>query len=348
MTDHQNDLPPPLSGGSPLYSRTPPASARLINKRPLRLALFLGASIISLSLIYAFIIIPSHRGAAEAKSQEKPRTHKPNPPAEISSGPSSYRDLTLPPPLGPGNKDLPNESLLTPPSLDLNIKPLPEKSVSTHNEDYDRALISKLFFEPSKEAGPLKEPVNKANALRAGTFIPAALITAVNTERSGPILALITEPVYDSASGSIILIPQGTRLMGRTLGDSDYGTKRAHLIWERLIFEDGRSVILPKEPGIDTDGAGGIKGRIDRRLAELGLASLAAGTMTTLGELAKDRADHHHSLIGDIGNAASIEAARTGSKQIDRELSVKPVLNLAKGSRLGLLLTQDLVIEPLP
>lgn len=153
MTDHPHDLPPSLSGGSPLYSRTPPPSARLINKRPLRLALFLGASIISLSLIYAFIIIPSHRGAAEAQSPEKPRTHKPNPPAEISSGPSSYRDLTLPAPLGPDNKDkdLSNENLIAPQGLDLRAKPLSEAAVSTHNEDYDRALISKLFFEPSKK-----------------------------------------------------------------------------------------------------------------------------------------------------------------------------------------------------
>jgi type IV secretion system protein TrbI len=183
--------------------------------------------------------------------------------------------------------------------------------------------------------------------LKAGTVIPAALLTAVDTEREGRLLAVVTENVFDTLTGEYLLIPQGARLLGRYNGDQTYGERRAFLVWERIVFADGRSLTLAKEPGVDSAGASGVTGRVDRRLGQLVVASLFSGVITTLGEAARrDGEDKSGSLLGDAGDAASIEAARVGGRLIDRELEVKPTIRIAQGSRVQVLLTRDLILEP--
>jgi type IV secretion system protein TrbI len=184
--------------------------------------------------------------------------------------------------------------------------------------------------------------------LKAGTVIPAALLTAVDTEREGRILAVVTENVFDTVTGEYLLIPQGARLLGRYNGDQTYGERRAFLVWERIVFADGRSLTLAKEPGVDSAGAGGVRGRVDRRLGQLAIASIFSGVITTLGEAARrDGEDKSGSLLGDAGDAASIEAARVGGRLIDRELEVKPTIRIAQGERVQVLLTRDLILEPI-
>jgi type IV secretory pathway VirB10-like protein len=183
--------------------------------------------------------------------------------------------------------------------------------------------------------------------LKAGTVIPAALLTAVDTQREGRVIAVVTENVFDTVTGDYLLIPQGARLLGRFNGDQTYGERRAFLMWERIIFTDGRSLTLNKEPGVDSTGAGGVTGRVDRRLGQLALAALASGVITTLGEAARrDGEDKSSSLLGEAGDAASIEAARVGGRLIDRELDVKPTIRIAQGTRVQVLLTRDLILEP--
>jgi type IV secretory pathway VirB10-like protein len=183
--------------------------------------------------------------------------------------------------------------------------------------------------------------------LKAGTVIPAALLTAIDTQREGRVVALVTENVFDTVSGQYLLIPQGGRLLGRFDGDQTYGERRAFVVWERIIFADGRSITLNKEPGVDSAGAGGVTGRVDRRLGQLVIASLFSGAITTLGEAARRDGDgKSSSFMGDAGDAASIEAARVGGRLIDRELDVKPTIRIAQGSRVQVLLTKDLVLEP--
>ena len=80
----------------------------------------------------------------------------------------------------------------------------------------------------------------------------------------------------------------------------------------------------------------------------LAIASLFSGVITTLGEAARrDGENKSGSLLGDAGDAASIEAARVGGRLIDRELDVKPTIRIAQGERVQVLLTRDLILEPI-
>ena len=184
--------------------------------------------------------------------------------------------------------------------------------------------------------------------LKAGAFIPSALVTVVDTSRPGPVVAAVTQNVFDTVTGRILLVPQGSKLIGRHGGESRYGDRRAFLVWDRLILPNGKSLILTEEAGVDAQGAVGVRGRADRRLLQLGVATLFAGAITTLGQLAReeDDDDHDSSLLGSAGDAASIEAARVGGRLIDRELEVRPSIRVAAGAPVRVLITRDLILEP--
>ncbi|MBU2292493.1 MAG: conjugal transfer protein TraI, partial [Alphaproteobacteria bacterium] len=182
--------------------------------------------------------------------------------------------------------------------------------------------------------------------LKAGAIVPAALLTAVDTSRAGPVIATVTQNVYDSVSGRHLLLPQGTRLVGTSEGESAYGDRRAFLTWERLILPNGKSLILTGEPGVDAQGAIGVRGQVDRRLWPLLVGTLFAGAITTLGQIARDDDGGSGGLLGDAGDAAAIEGARVGGRLVDRELEVRPSIRLRAGAPVRVMITRDLILEP--
>ncbi len=181
--------------------------------------------------------------------------------------------------------------------------------------------------------------------LKAGAIIPAALLTAVDTARAGPVIATVTQNVYDTVSGRHLVLPQGTRLIGRHEGESAYGDRRAFLTWDRLILPNGKSLVLTGEPGVDAQGAVGVRGSVDRRLFPLLVGTLFAGAITTLGQIARDD-EGGGGLLGDAGDAAAIEGARVGGRLIDRELEVRPSIRLRAGAPVRVMITRDLILEP--
>lgn len=183
--------------------------------------------------------------------------------------------------------------------------------------------------------------------LKAGAVVPAALLTAIDTARAGPVVATVTQNVFDSITGRHLLVPQGTRLIGRSEGESAYGDRRAFVSWERLILPNGKSLILSGEPGVDAQGAVGLRGEVDRRLVPLLIGTLFAGAITTLGQAARDSdGGGSGGLLGDAGDAAAIEGAQVGGRLVDRELAVRPSIRLRAGAPVRVMITRDLILEP--
>ena len=141
-------------------------------------------------------------------------------------------------------------------------------------------------------------------------------------------------------------------LMGRAprpgavrIRKSAHGDRRAFLVWDRLILPNGKSLILSEEPGVDAQGAIGVRGEVDRRLLPLGVATLFAGAITTLGELARGGSEDR-SFAASAGSAASIEAAQVGGRLVDRELGVQPSIRVRAGAPVRVMITRDLILEP--
>lgn len=183
--------------------------------------------------------------------------------------------------------------------------------------------------------------------LKAGAIIPAVLLTGVDTSRAGPVVATVSQNVFDSVSGRHLVLPQGTRLIGRHEGESAYGDRRAFLAWDRLILPNGKSLVLTEEPGVDAQGAVGVRGSVDRRLLPLLVGTLFAGAITTLGQIARDGDDRASGgLLGDAGDAAAIEGSQVGGRLVDRELQVRPSIRLRPGAQVRVMITRDLILEP--
>ncbi len=96
----------------------------------------------------------------------------------------------------------------------------------------------------------------------AGTLIPVQLRTAINTDLPGEVVAQVTRNVYDSQQRRI-LIPAGTRVLGRVDNQVGMGQARVNIAWYRLIFPNDHSLNLPGFTSADAQGAAGIRGKVN-------------------------------------------------------------------------------------
>jgi type IV secretion system protein TrbI len=355
----------------PLDARAPRPPVVRLRRGVLVGLVMAGAGLVGGSLAWAFVVQPELRDRArEARLEGRaPEAHGAVRPSEIvTDGPASYGQLDrLPPPRRLGGRDETSSPPRAPTPADGAARPPPPPD--RHRGLAGEARASELFFAagsrtaPATQAGqgpPLAAtqdygatynphallPPLSPYEVKAGAVIPAALLTVVDTAREGPVAAVVTENVFDTVSGRRLLIPQGARLLGRHEGESRHGDKRAFIAWERLILPNGKSLRLGREPGVDAQGAIGVRGDVDRRLRSLLVATLFAGAVTTLGQAARDRDDGDGGWWADAGDAAAIEGARLGGKLIDRELEVRPVIRLRPGERVRVLITRDLILEP--
>ena len=180
--------------------------------------------------------------------------------------------------------------------------------------------------------------------LSAGTMIPASLLTGLNSDLPGIVLAQVTEPVRDSATGTIVLIPQGARLIGRYDSMVAFGQSRALVVWQRILFPDGSSVRLDNVPATDASGFAGLEDRVEfhegRLLKGIALSSLL-GVGTELGLGADER-----ELVRALRESAQTNGARAGEAIVSRNLEVQPTLTVRPGWPVRAVLHKDLVLKP--
>jgi type IV secretion system protein VirB10 len=179
--------------------------------------------------------------------------------------------------------------------------------------------------------------------LQAGSVIPAALITGMRSDLPGLITAQVTQHIYDSPSGQILLIPQGTRIVGEYSNDVGFGQRRVLLVWNRLIFPNGRSIVLERQPGADTEGYAGLEDGVDHHWWDM---AKAAGLSTLLAVGAELTMDDDDRLVQAIRNGAQDTINDAGQQIIQRQLQVPPALTIRPGFPMRVIVTRDLVLEP--
>ena len=132
-------------------------------------------------------------------------------------------------------------------------------------------------------------PPASAFSVMAGSVIPAVLVSGINSDLPGPILAQVSQNVFDSATGKYLLVPQGSRLIGIYQNASTYGQQRVEIAWQRLIFPNTSSMNLPQMPGADQGGYAGFTDEVNNHyLRTFGTAAvmslISAGQM--VGQMA--------------------------------------------------------------
>lgn len=179
--------------------------------------------------------------------------------------------------------------------------------------------------------------------LAAGSVIAASLITGLNSDLPGLVTAQVTQNVYDSATGRILLVPQGARLVGNYDSVVAFGQRRALIVWQRLILLDGSSLRIDNAPATDAAGYAGLEDRVDFHtwslLRGIGLATLlGVGTELSMGG--------ESDLVRAIREATQQNAARAGDQIVQRNLDIQPTITIGPGAPVRLVVHKDLVFAP--
>jgi type IV secretory pathway VirB10-like protein len=198
-------------------------------------------------------------------------------------------------------------------------------------------------------ATPLRPPASPWE-VKAGTVIPAALITALNSDLPGEVIAQVTEPIYDHATGRTVLIPQGSRLIGRYDSQIAYGQERALIAWNRIIMPDGRSINIGSMSGGDLTGAAGLKDQVDGHFWQLARGILLS-TVFSVGAASAQDASARSSgelVLNSASSGISTGAQQVGQQITSRDLNRQPTIKVRAGWPLRVLVNKDMILAPYP
>ncbi len=205
-----------------------------------------------------------------------------------------------------------------------------------------RAFMAQASSQRTVSVERLTAPASP-NIVQAGSIISAALITGIRSDLPGQITAQVTANVYDSPTGRILLIPQGARLIGEYDSEIAAGQTRVLLAWDRLILPDGPSIVLERQPGADAAGFAGLQDRVNQHWGNL---LKAAAISTLLGVGTELGADEDDDLTRALRRGSQDTINQTGQQIVRRQLNVQPTLTIRPGHPLRVVLTRDLVLEP--
>lgn len=200
--------------------------------------------------------------------------------------------------------------------------------------------LKDLGYLPNQVMAPLS-PFE----LKRGSVIPATLITGINSDLPGRIIAQVSQHVFDSATGHHLLIPQGTRLFGRYDSKVTFGQRRALVIWTDIVFPDGATLQIGGMAGTDAQGYGGFSDQVDNHYFEVFGSAILVAAIGAGIDMALP--DDQGSADNSATDAARRSFAETFSEVADRtigqNMEVQPTLEIRPGYIFNVLVDQDLV-----
>ena len=213
------------------------------------------------------------------------------------------------------------------------------------------AQDKKLAFLNAKPDGSIYNEHNQQKpispfTLMAGSIIPASLVTGLNSDLPGFVIGQVTEHVYDTVTGRHLLVPQGSKIIGKYDSVVAFGQKRALVIWQRLIRPDGSSLVIDNLPATDEGGYAGLEDKVDYHtwslLKGIALATLlGVGTELSLG-------NNENDLVAAIRQSAQENTNQAGQQFVQRQLDVQPTLTVRPGWPLRIIVHKDLILDPYP
>lgn len=179
--------------------------------------------------------------------------------------------------------------------------------------------------------------------LSAGSIISASLITGVRSDLPGLVTAQVTENVYDSPTGQILLVPQGARLVGIYDNVIAFGQSRALVVWQRIIMPDGSSLRIDNVPAADPAGYAGLADKVDRHTWSL-LKGVVLSTLLGVGpELVYSS---NSDLVQAIRRSTQDSGSRAGDQIVGKSLDIKPTITIRPGAVVRLVVHKDLILAP--
>lgn len=221
---------------------------------------------------------------------------------------------------------------------------------SVREEDYDqnRQASKKAFlYEEKRNAFILNSaivPAISPYVVSAGDFIPAVVVTGMNSDLAAKtIVAQVSENIYDTINHKYLLIPQGTRLLGKYDSNVTWGQERLLVVWQRLIFPDGSSLDLDNMQGVDLTGQAGITGKVNNHFASLLKGVLLSSALGATGAIVTD---NDNNWCNAAASGAGEQIITIGDKFASKALDRQPTITIKAGDRFNIMVHADMLLRP--
>jgi type IV secretion system protein TrbI len=189
----------------------------------------------------------------------------------------------------------------------------------------------------------LQRPVSPYEVM-AGTVISASLITGLNSDLPGLVVAQVTENLYDTVTGKTLLIPQGARLIGTYDSVVAFGQSRALVVWQRIVMPNGASIVIDNLPATDAAGYAGLEDEVDYHTWTL-LKGIALSTLLGVGGQVTFGTQQSN-LVEAIRQSTQESANQAGQRIVEKDLNIQPTITVRPGWPLRVIVHKDLVLQP--
>ena len=222
----------------------------------------------------------------------------------------------------------------------------PSDPTAVQNRQDQKEAFLKGRSTETRNSGNLQMPSSPYQVM-AGTVIAGALVTGIKSDLPGDVIATVTEPVFDTATGKFLLIPQGSRILGKYNSQVSYGQSRVQVVWNRIILPDTSSLKLDNLAGTDPAGYSGLEDGVDWHWDRV-FAGAALTTLLGVGaELAapQNRQDGNRVIIAGQGSLQD-SVNQVGQEMTRRNMNIQPTLTERPGLPVRIIVNRDLVLRP--
>ncbi len=199
------------------------------------------------------------------------------------------------------------------------------------------------------QLGSQVEAPKSAYILRAGFIIPATLISGINSDLPGQIMGQISQNVYDTATGKYLLLPQGSRLVGSYASDMAYGQSRVMVVWQRIIFPDGKTLDIGAMPGADSAGYAGFNDQLDNHYlrvfgSAILMSGITAGVSIAQSNSSNSSLSAQPTVSSTLSEALGQQLGNVSAQIISKNLNTSPTIKIRAGFRFNVMCLKDLVL----
>lgn len=183
--------------------------------------------------------------------------------------------------------------------------------------------------------------------LRAGNILPGIMISGVNSDLPGQILAQVSQDVFDTATGRHLLIPQGSRLVGQYASSVAYGQERVMVAWQRIVFPDGKAMDIGAMQGADGAGYSGFKDKVNHHFWRIFGSAFLMSVVTAGVEMSQDNGNQdlgQRRRAGDaLSEALGQQLGQATAQMIMKNLNIAPTIEIRPGYRFNVMVSKDMV-----
>jgi type IV secretory pathway VirB10-like protein len=186
--------------------------------------------------------------------------------------------------------------------------------------------------------------------LRAGFVIPATMISGVNSDLAGQIMAQVSSNVYDTPRGKHLLVPQGSRLVGTYSHEVAYGQERVLVAWQRIVFPDGKAMDIGAMPGTDSAGYAGFQDQVNHHYLRIFGSAFMMSLITAGITYSQNRNNsmnygYQQSASGTLSAALGQQLGQATAAMLMKNLNVAPSLEIRPGYRFNVMVNKDMTFS---